>query len=171
MITYREKLNLSPGGIPLVIHISQYDQDFSLVFELYASKGTFTIDYGTTVQIRGTKTDGTGYSVNASLNTSNSVVTVTGDQQMTAAAGRNVFELTLRKDGKELNTANFILDVEHAALDRETIVSESKIMELLDVTDRADSIIAAAETVESALENMSFTDANRDGNIVITMGS
>ena len=150
MITYREKLNLSPGGIPLVVHVSQYDQDFTLVFELYSSKGVFTIESGTTVQIRGTKTDGEGYSVDASLNVSSAVVTVTGDQQMTAAAGRNVFELTLWRGGKELNTANFILDVERAALDKDTIGSQSVIKELVAVIDRTDEIISAARRADAA---------------------
>ena len=170
MITHSFDLNMTPGGVPLIVHLSQYDDDFTLVFNLYSSMGDFTIESGTTAEIRGTKTDGTGYSASASINISNKVVTVTGNQQMTAVSGRNIFELTLWKSNKELNTVNFILDVEPAAFDRDTIVSESKIMELLDVTDRADEIIEAAETVEEVLENLGFSDPNNDGNIIITMG-
>ena len=150
MITYREKLNMSPGGVPLVIHLNQYDEDYSLVFDLYASEGTFTIESGTTAQIRGTKTDGEGYSVDATINVSAKTVTVAGDQQMTAAAGRNVFELTLWKGEKELNTQNFILDVEPAALDKDTIGSHSVIKELVAVIDRTDEIIAAAQQADAA---------------------
>ena len=152
MITYREKLNMSPGGVPLVIHLNQYDEDYSLVFDLYASEGTFTIESGTTAQIRGTKTDGEGYSVDATL--SGTSVTVAGDQQMTAAAGRNVFELTLWKGEKELNTQNFILDVEPAALDKDTIGSHSVIKELVAVIDRTDEIIAAARQADAAQESI-----------------
>ena len=169
MITHNINLDMYPGAsTPKVIHLSQYDDDFSIVFTLYSSHGTFTYPSGTTAEIRGTKTDGRGYSASASI--SNNVVTVTGNQQMTAVPGKCVFELTLKKSGKELNTANFILDVEPAALDRNTIVSESKIMELLDVTDQADDIIAAAQLVEDTLESISYTDPNSDGNIIITMG-
>ena len=170
MITHSFDLNMVSGGVPLVIHLSQYDDNFTLIFNLYSSLGTFVIESGTTAEVRGTKTDGTGYSASATIDISNKRVTVTGNQQMTAVAGRNIFELTLWKSNKELNTVNFILDVEPAALDRNTIVSESQIMELLDVTDRADDIIAAAQAVEDALASLGFSDPNDDGNIIITMG-
>lgn len=170
MITYNEKIDMSPGGVPLVIHVNQYDQDFSIVFSLYASKGTLTVESSTTAKIRGTKTDGTGFSASATINISAKTVTVTGDQQMTAVPGRCIYELTLTKSNKEVNTANFILDVEPAALDRNTIESESKIMELYDVLDRADEIEAAAEMVEETLATLGFSDPQSDGNIVITMG-
>ena len=150
MIVKTYQLDIHSSCIPVVVHLSQYDSDFSLVFELYSSYGTFTIESGTTVEVRGTKSDNKGYSASATLDINNNKVTVAGDQQMTAVAGKNIFELTLWKNNKELNTANFIIDVEPAALDRDTIVSESKIMELLDVTDRADEIIEAAETIESS---------------------
>ena len=149
-ITKTNRLNMTGGGIPLIVRLSQYDDDFTLIFELYSTDGTFTIPSGTTAEVRGTKSDGKGFSASATLDITNKKVTVTGDQQMTAVPGKHIFELTLWKSNKELNSANFILDVEPAALDRNTIVSESKIMELLDVTDRADEIIEAAETIESS---------------------
>lgn len=149
-ITKTNRLSMTGGGVPMIVRLSQYDADFTLIFELYSTDGTFTIPSGTTAEVRGTKNDGKGYSASAALDITNKKVTVTGDQQMTAVPGKHIFELTLWKSNKELNSANFILDVEPAALDRNTIVSESKIMELLDVTDRADEIIEAAETIESS---------------------
>lgn len=155
MITYRNKLDVTPGGVPLVVYASQYDSDFTLEFELYSTDGTFTIESGTTVSVRGTKKDGNGYSVDASL--SGSVVTVNGDQQMTAADGDNTFEICLWKNNKELNTSNFILRVERAALDQGTIVSNSKIRELVTALDRTDEIIDAAQTVDDAINNLETT--------------
>lgn len=149
MITKTYQLDMHAGGAPVIVHLSQYDSDFSLVFNLYSSSGAFTIESGTTAAIRGTKKDGMGYSVNATLDISNKKVTVTGDQQMTAVAGRNIFELTLTKNGKELNTANFILDVERAALDKDTLASDSVIKELVDVIDRTDELIATAHQIDS----------------------
>ena len=118
MITITKKLDMSPHGIPQVIHVSQYDSDFSIQFKLYASVGTLSIESGTTAEIRGTKGSGTGYSASATLNTSNGTVTVAGSEQMTAVAGRNTFEIVLKKSGKVLGSANFILLVERAALHR-----------------------------------------------------
>ena len=147
MITYTYDLDMAPGGVNDVINLNQYDDDVTLVFHLYASVGEFTIESGTTAAIRGTKADGHGYSVAATL--SGNDVTVQVDKQMTAAAGRNVFELTLTKGEKELNTKNFIIRVERAALDKDTI-SNSKIRELISILDRTDEIIAAAHQSDAA---------------------
>ena len=150
MIVYRYNLDMLPGSIPVIVPVSQYDDDYTLVFSLYSSEGEFTIQSGTTAVVKGTKSDGNGYSVDATLNITDKVVTVTGDKQMTACDGKQVFELALLKSGKTLNTANFILNVERAALDKDTLGSESKIRELVNVIDRTDEIIAAAQTSDAA---------------------
>ena len=152
MITYRNRLDMTPGGVPLVINVSQYDSDFTLIFDLFSSNGTFSVESGTTAAIRGTKTDGNGYSVAATL--SSTTVTVTGDQQMTAVPGDNIFELTLYKNSKELNTANFILKVEDAALDKDNLASGSVIRELVNVLDNSEAIIAAGQAVSAGVEEM-----------------
>lgn len=157
MITYEYKLDMTQGGLPLKFGLKQYDSDFALVFKLFARKGTLNITSGTTVKIRGTKPDGTGYSVAASL--TGSTVTVTGDQQMTAVAGTVPFELTLTKNGKELNTTTFFVHVVRAALDLDTIPSESKIQELYDLSESVDDILAAAASVEDAAESIANESA------------
>ena len=152
MITHTYDLDLVPGGVPVVAHVSQYDDDVRLVFNLYASTGVLNIESGTTVSIRGTKPDGNGISVDAAL--SGSSVTVDLTKQMTAIDGYATFELTLWKEEKELNTANFILDIEQAALDKDTLKSGSEIRELVDVIDRTDEIIAAARQSDAAWQNI-----------------
>ena len=149
MIIHEYDLDMVPNkGRIVSVWVNQYDEDFILKFNLFASSGEFTVQSGTTAAIRGTKPDGNGYSADASLN--ENVVTVTGDQQMTAVAGKSIFELTLYKNDKELSTANFILNVEKAALDSDTIQSESVLREL-------DAIIEGAETATQAAEDA--TDA------------
>lgn len=201
MIVYNRRINMVPGEVPVYIHMSQYDSDVTLEFELYASEGTLVVDSGTTVLIRGTKPDGNGISIDGELESTQDpetgqyvhLVTIEVDQQMTAVAGKSLYELSLRKNGKELNTANFVLDIERAPLDADTLPSESVIKELVDVIDQADEIMQAAEDVLSAIDdtltqegkaadakavgdalaNLSaytFSDPNNDGNIVITAG-
>ncbi len=167
MITYTNRLDMYPGAVPIVIHLGQYDSDFSLVFNLFSSAGTFTVESSTTAEIRGTKKDGYGYSANATIDITNKKVTVTGHQQMTACAGQNPFELVLKKSNKVLSTANFILDVEPAAMDAGTIMDASVLKELNaiiegaatatqaaeDASDEADRAEAAADSVsESAAQ-------------------
>lgn len=152
MITYHKLLSVLPGEPQTIIKLNQYDSDFTLEFELYAVGATFDLDGTIVASIRGTKIDGNGYSAEATL--SENVVTVVGDQQMTAVAGDNIFEIVLTKDSKELSSANFILRVERAALDKDTIVSQSKIRELVNVIDKTDDLLATASRVESTLTDI-----------------
>jgi len=146
------------------VDVNQYDEDFEIRFAIYADeKHVLEVEAGTTAMVRGTKPDGNGYSEDCQIEIGQateenpnpvSYVVVSGDKQMTAAAGRGEFEVTLYKDGRELNSANFALRIEHAALDRDTVASDSKIKEMLNVYDRADEIIAAGEQYESYEESL-----------------
>ena len=162
MITINTRLDMRHGAVPEVIHLSQYDSDFTLVFELYASDGSFSMQSGTTAAIRGTKTDGEPFSMDATV--SGSTVTVTGTheqmQQLTAAAGRNIYELTLYKSGKELNTSNFIVLCERAAMDKDTMGGQSVIRELVSVIDRTDEIIAAAHLADQSCQTVTQLEAS-----------
>ena len=162
MITINTRLDMRHGAVPEVIHLSQYDSDFTLTFELYASDGSFTMQSGTTAAIRGTKTDGEPFSMDATV--SGSTVTVTGThaqmQQLTAAAGRNIYELTLYKSGKELNTSNFIVLCERAAMDKDTMGGQSVIRELVSVIDRTDEIIAAAHLADQSCQTVTQLEAS-----------
>ena len=150
MITYQYRINMTPGGIPVRCRLGQYDDDWSIVFTLYSDSGEFTVESGTTAKIRGTKKDGLGYSANATINISNKTVTVAGDKQITAVAGENIFELVLLKGTKELSTANVVFFVERAAMDAGTLVSDSQVQEILDMS--AD-VIAASENVSTLRGN------------------
>lgn len=152
MITYTFPLDITPGEYPTIVYLSQYDSAFTLIFNLFSSEGNVSFGSGVTAAIRGTKRDGNGYSAEATI--SENTVTVTGDQQITAIAGENTFEIVLTKNGKELATANFVIFVERAALDKDTIVSDSKIRELVNVIDKTDDLLAAASRVESTLTDI-----------------
>lgn len=158
MILHQVTIDMVPGGPKPEIWLNQYDSDFTIRFDLVARRGEFTAPTGTTAAIRGTKPDGNGFSADAVI--SGSTVTVTGDQQMTVVAGKAYYELTLYKSGKELNTANFILNVERAALDMDTPTSRSQTRELVALEERADEIIAAVEHVSDA---EAYAIGTRDG--------
>lgn len=161
MLTRNYDLDMVPGGIPLSIHLSQYDSDVTLVFQLYASQGTLNIPMnGVTAQIRGTKRDGNGVSADAVFAYADSIPTVTVQmtKQMTAISGRNTFELVLTVTSGsteyDLPSANFILDIERAALDYDTLESKSEIKEIQEILSEADSIIEALEVSKTTQENM-----------------
>ena len=58
MVTYEYDLDVTPGGVPVQVNLSQYDQDYELRFKLYSRNGTLDIRTGTAVGIRGTKRTG-----------------------------------------------------------------------------------------------------------------
>lgn len=116
MITLNYNLDILPNKKrPVVARLSQDDEDFTMIFTLYASEGTFVIESGTTARIAGTLTNGDAYAASGTLDIENKTVTIAGDADMTAASGYNVFELELTKGEKVLHSANFEIWVEPAA--------------------------------------------------------
>ena len=161
MLRRTYELDMVPGGIPLSIHLSQYDSDVQLTFQLYASQGTLAIpETGVTAQIRGTKLDGNGISADCTFEVIDSVPTVTAQmtKQMTAIAGKNTFELVLTATSGSseysLPSANFYLEVERAALDYDTLESKSEIKEIQEILADADSIIEALQVSKETQEKM-----------------
>ncbi len=146
MVTQYLNLDVVPGGVPVNVKVSQYDAGTrTLQIELYSSAGSFAASGN--ASIRGTKPDGNGFSYTAVL--SGNIVTADVTKQMTAVAGKVVCEVVLTSGSKELATANFIIDVERAALDKDTLKSGSEIKELVDYIDRIDEILDAGRTVKN----------------------
>ena len=146
-------ISMIPGKPPLIIHVSQYESDFVYTFNLVSGKSALAIPETSIALIRGTKRDGNGFSKEASLDTENNRVVVIGEVQMTACAGRNVFELAIINDEKVICTANFFLDVERAPLDAGTIQSESVLRELQAIIDSAATATQAAEDASASAES------------------
>ena len=161
MLVRTYDLDVVPGGVPLNIHLSQYDSDVTLIFRLYSSEGILDVpSTGVTAMIKGTKLDGNGISADADYALTDGVPTVTVrvTKQMTAIAGKNTFEVILTATSGNytysLPSANFYLCIERAALDFGTIESNSEIKEIQGIIDRADELIEAAEISQAAQENL-----------------
>ena len=153
MITQTINLNMIPGAVYPVIHVSQYDNDSgALVFNLYNGDGTvFTIPASSAVVINGTKPDGYGFSYSATY--SGSVVTADVTQQMTAVAGEVKCELRITNSSDVVGTQNFTLMVEEAALDDNTVVSDSDIPAIAAAADYAAAAAASAAEASSTLSS------------------
>lgn len=159
MITLNYTLGVYPAYNGTVAKLSQYSNDFTLVFTLVNDYGDFVLEDGTTAQIRGTKADGNGYSANCTIDIEAQTVTVTGDEQITAAAGDNTFEIRLIKGGKILNTVNFTIWVERAALDAGTITSNSVLLELNAIIEGAQTATQAAASASASAEEAATSAA------------
>ena len=119
-ITRNFNLYLHAGmSIPLTINANQFDQGETWVFTLYNEDGTQYTP--TTASIVGKKSDGNLIAIAETVNSTGQVV-VTETEQMTAAAGKNEFELQI--DNLTHGTANFIVMVEADPM-QDGVVSES----------------------------------------------
>lgn len=166
-------LDISPHKIPVWIRVSQYDDRAEIIhvtLKPFNDASVLTIPFGAKASIRGTKPDGNGFDYDAVLK--NNVVTFTVTEQMTAVAGKVVCEIMVYKgtpatdvepasdDYMQICTANFILFVEKAALDKDTLKSDSEIRQLVNVVDRTDELLAAARKIDEDREEIDRDSTN-----------
>lgn len=128
MITQKTNVNLIPGRVNPRINVSQYDKGSrTLQFALYNGDAAFSITSGTTALIQGTKPDGHGFQLSATVTTGSNIVTANLTEQMAIVAGDVVCELVLLKGSEKLATANFVLAVEPTALKDSAVTSDSEL--------------------------------------------
>lgn len=140
MITQTINLNLIPGSPQPRINVSQYDNGSrTLQFNLYNGVSPYEIPSGASVYIVGTKADNTGFEYACTFD--GSLVSVDITDQMTVFAGEVQSELQIRQSGEVLGTANFIINVERAALSDDTQISETDIP----IIQRIPEILGEAE--------------------------
>jgi len=155
MITQTINLNMVPGSVYPVIHVSQYDNDSgALKFNLF-NGSAFSVPAGSAVVINGTKPDGYGFSYSATY--SGNVVTANVTQQMTAVAGEVKCELRITKNSDIIGTQNFTLMVEPAALDNNTVISDSDIPAIAAAADYAASASSSASAAATSAADAAST--------------
>lgn len=141
------ELNIVPGGIIPVVHVSQYDVDRVLTFNLYDRNSEASLASGTTAVIEGTKPDGNGFQYAATI--SGNTVTVNTTIQMTVLSGTVDCKIVLRNGSQVIGTALFIMDVEKAGINENTPMSETDlpliIAEATEQMERAEAEALKAE--------------------------
>lgn len=157
MYTQETNLNVIPSGVRPVIHCSQYDNNLSAIrFKLFKDNVAFTIPSGAAVIINGYKPDNTGFSYAASAISGNTA-TISTTQQMTAVAGDVLCELRVRTSDQIIGTLNFILRVEPAPLQDDTILSETDIPLIEQAVDIAANL---AEYIQATYANAAAAEAS-----------
>lgn len=162
MITQTIDLCMIPGSTNPVIHVNQYDAyPGGLIFNLY-EESAFEIPAGAAVTINGTKPDNYGFSYTATY--SGNVVTADLEQQMTAVAGNVECELRVSLGSEIIGTQNFTLCVEEAALNNETIISDSDMPAIANAQRYASEAAAsAAEAASTLASTVKYTDIVNNG--------
>lgn len=116
-------LDVITGGVPQILHISQYDTGArTLEFNIYASNNSLDLT-GATAKISGRKADGLGFEYPATI--TDGVVVADCTDQMTAVAGIVECAITLTNSEGQIQTARFDLNVKPAPLNDDTVISDS----------------------------------------------
>lgn len=155
MITYHNKLSLTPGEPPVIINLHQNDSNYYLRFEFYSNNGVHAGDMHPTqtAKIKGTLPDGTVYEKEGTIigeepySESEIFVVFSGDSNLTATPGICNFEI---KIGTNLAyfTANFYVVIEPLIFDMPE--SDSIIREIHSVSIDTSALNNAVNISESA---------------------
>lgn len=146
-------LDLIPNGVNPVINVSQYDVGQTWLFNILLNGSAFNIPTGSSVTIRGTKRDSTGFVYACSF--SGSTVTAIVQNQMTVCSGDQKGELRIEKNGDIIATMNFTIRVKPSALSDTTQISETDlplIEQAVELMNEAPQIIAQMEGLEQDAE-------------------
>lgn len=111
-------LDITPGAIPQVVKVSEYDQNRQYTVTLIDEGGEYEIPSGTTATIEGTIGD-SGFSETAAISGNTIMFNLT--ESMTAKAGDVWCKIKLTKDSKPIQTCGFILRCDKAGLESGTV--------------------------------------------------
>jgi hypothetical protein len=137
-------LDLLPGAMPPIVHVSQGDVGRQFQISIYDDTGAAYSLTGKTLSIVGHKGDGNvfQYAIPSSAISGNTV-TITTEEQMTPAAGKALCEIRIEQSGTKLGTCNFVMDVEQGPADMGSL-SISALYLIDALFEQAETDIAAA---------------------------
>lgn len=153
MLRENLSINVTPGGVPVIIHISQYDIGLrTFVFSPYTSHGTFTPDAAAAATLEGTKPDGNVIIHNCEYNASTGEITYTVQEQLAAVPGKVWSKLTIRDtSGGVIGYAAIIWMVDMAGVEDGAIASDSDISALQEFIAEFGTINAYKAALDGAL--------------------
>lgn len=159
--TYR--VDLTPGGVPLILNISQYDETYrEYKFIPYLDAAPVSRIEGAVVTLEATKPDNFAAVYNCTYNADGSITYVLG-QQLAAVPGRVWSKLVFRAtNGGILGTAAIIWVVEDAGVKDNAIVSDSDLSMLEQVIEFSEHASEIVEQVsaDAASATAAATSAN-----------
>lgn len=124
------KLSVVPGGVPLTIHISQYDVGLrEYTFQPYTTAGAFAYVAGAEVTLEATKPDGYAVIHECTYNQDGSI-TYTLQDQLAAKPGKVWSKIVIRDGEDVLGTGTIAWIVDEAGVKDDAIISSSDISEI-----------------------------------------
>lgn len=112
-------LDITPGAIPQVVNVSEYDENRQFTVNLIDEGGVFAIPSGTTAKVEGT-IGSNAFSESATI--SGNTITFTLTESMTAKSGDVWCKIKLVKESKPIQTCAFILRCDRAGVEADAVI-------------------------------------------------
>lgn len=150
MVTENISIDVRPGGVPVVIHVTQYEVGLrEFVFTPYTSGGTLTAVAGSAT-LEGTKPD--GYAFQQACEMVDGVITYTLQEQLCAVEGCVWSRLVVRDtDGGMIGYNAIVWVVGRAGLADDAVMSDSDISALQQFLDQFGEIDAYRGALNQAV--------------------
>jgi len=124
------RLDITPGAIPQVVNVSEYDENREYTVTLIDEGGVYEIPSGTTATVEGS-IGGNAFSESATV--SGNTITFTLSESMTAKAGDVWAKIKLVKDSKPIQTAAFILRCDRAGVEADAVIGAPNFQEQINI--------------------------------------
>lgn len=126
MIIQKYNLNMIPDKVPVMVRVSQYDQfSRTIIFSLYDGALEYEIPSGSTIAVRGTKPDHTGFEYPCTFD--GNEVSFDIEPQQTVLSGLVPSEIRITSNNEIVGSCNFIINVEPTPLDESTVISDTEL--------------------------------------------
>ena len=153
-VTRKYRLNLKNYGAPPSIQISQYDEGYALVFDVFDGSLPAAALNAYTVKLTGIRADRLSFEFTGTVSgTLNNVLSFTIDTTMSGCAGKGVAEIQIIDSTNDVMFASFNIPVfvERAAVPDGSIDADEQA--LRDLAEQVQDIVdTAAATVEGEAE-------------------
>lgn len=117
-------VNVTPGAMPPVVHVSEYDVGRTYTVTINGENGNaFNIPTGTTATVEGTLNESVGFTQSATI--SNNQVSFALSESMTAYSGKAWCKIKLTLNDEPIQTCAFVLAVDRAGVEAETVIGAS----------------------------------------------
>ena len=111
-VTRKYRLNLRNYGAPPSIQVSQYDEGYALVFEVYDGPSASPALNAYDIKLRGVRSDTLAFEFDGTVSgTNNNVLSFTIDTTMTGYPGRGVAEIAIIDSTNDVLFASFNINV------------------------------------------------------------
>lgn len=114
------KLEITPGGVPPILHVTEYDENMQVEVHLLQRGQAFMIPSGVTAKVEGSYSGRYPFSENATP--SGDTVTFMVSKNMTPCAGRAWVKIKLTKDSKPVHSCGFWMEADRHGVEAGDVI-------------------------------------------------